>query len=89
MLILDFGFWMGVINFGFWILNGGLKTMLNVGFWILNGGLKTMLNVGFRGFEFYFDILLDFGLAPPTADSFRTWKPISFLGGSEAGVTNG
>ena len=40
-------------------------------------------------FGFYFDILLDFGLAPPTADSFRTWKPTSFLGGREAGVTNG
>jgi len=44
---------------------------------------------GSRDFGFYFDILLDFGLVPPTADSFRTWKPISFLGGSEAGVTNG
>jgi hypothetical protein len=40
---------------------------------------------GSGDFGFYFDILLDFGLAPPTVDSFRTWKPISFLGGSEAG----
>jgi hypothetical protein len=34
-------------DFGFWILNGGLKTMVNVGFWILDGGLKTMFNGGF------------------------------------------
>jgi hypothetical protein len=25
------------MDFEFWILDGGLKTMLNVGFWILDG----------------------------------------------------
>ncbi len=52
-------------------------------------GAAAVASGGSGDFGFYFDILLDFSLAPPTADSFRTWKPISFLDGREAGVTNG
>jgi hypothetical protein len=39
VLILDFGFWMlgeEKPNGEFWILNGGLKTMLDFGCWILD-----------------------------------------------------
>jgi hypothetical protein len=78
---MDYGFWMVDWRSSFALCGYGVMSPPS--------RFAATAGQGKANFGFYFDILLDFGLAPPTVDSFRTWKPISFLGGREAGVTNG
>ncbi|MEI8294443.1 MAG: hypothetical protein WCG66_10755, partial [bacterium] len=51
--ILDFGFWVGEKPNGeFWMLNGGLKTMLDFGCWILDGIQHSAFSIQHLKFSF-------------------------------------